>query len=204
MRASLSILLAALLLSGVVQAQMANAKKQENIQAMTLEKYDKPNPNAPKELSHFAFLIGNWRCDVKVREQNGTWTKLQATWSGRYILDGYVIADEYRMFDANGNLIMLGMNYRSYNAQSKNWQIKWLEALSATWLDLGPEELGGVRIEENSISYQALFRPNEIHRIKYSNISEDHFTWSVDISKDGGKTWDESIMVIEAYRLKDE
>ena len=29
----------------------------KDIQAMNLEKYGKPNPNAPKEFSHFAFMV---------------------------------------------------------------------------------------------------------------------------------------------------
>ena len=33
--------------------------------------YGSPNPNAPKELSQFGFLIGKWRCESKVKGQDG-------------------------------------------------------------------------------------------------------------------------------------
>ena len=164
--------------------------------------YGKSNPNAPSQLSTFAFLIGKWNCEVTLKQEDGSSSQLQATWEGRYILDGYVIADEYRMIDASGNLLMLGMNYRAYASETHSWNIKWLEALSGTWLELGPQKLGGVNISDSSIVYKAEFKPGELHRIKFSNINEEHFTWSVDISTDKGQTWNESVMIIQANRFK--
>ena len=197
-------LLVALFLPSVVHALAANQATPEDEQAMerNKEEYGHPNPNAPRELSQFAFLIGKWRCEAKIKGENGSWQLFKATWVARYILDGYVIADEYRMMDSTGKLVMLGQNYRSYNTDKKAWVMKWQEALTSTWLDLGPDELGGVRVNDTSITYKAQFRPNEIHRMNYLNISADHFTWRGEASRDGGETW-AGIMVIEAYRRKE-
>ena len=107
------------------------------------QEFGKPNPNASVALSRFAFLIGRWRCEAKVRSANGEWQTFEATWLGRFILDGYAIADEYRMTGSSGELIVLGMNLRTYDAIKQIWNIKWLNALAGTWVDLGPEELGG-------------------------------------------------------------
>src|SRR4029077_1232245 len=57
--------------------------------------FGQANPNAPASLSRFAFLIGRWRCKARVRLANGEWQTLHATWLGRFVLDGYAIADEY-------------------------------------------------------------------------------------------------------------
>src|SRR5882762_136137 len=57
----------------------------------------KPNPKAPAALSQFAFLIGQWRFDAKFKSPKGQWQAFHGTWIGRYILDGYAIADEYTM-----------------------------------------------------------------------------------------------------------
>ena len=78
--------------------------------------------------------------------------------------------------------------------------MKWHDALASTWLDLGPVELGGVVARNDSIMFQTLYGPGEIHRITFSDIREDHFTWRVDRSTDEGETWEESVMVIEASR----
>jgi hypothetical protein len=78
--------------------------------------FGEPNPNAPAALSRFAFLIGIWRCEAKVMLADRKWQNFNAVWIGRYILDGYAIADEYRMTGSAGEPIVLGMNFRAYDA----------------------------------------------------------------------------------------
>ena len=162
--------------------------------------YGKPNPNAPQELSQFAFLVGKWRGEAKLKREDGTWENLKALWEGRYILEGYAIADEYRMTTPTGELLVLGINLRSYDAKKKAWNLKWLNALAGTWTDLGPEELGGVVVDGKTISYR-MKEPVAQHaftRATYTDISADHFIWQGDRSNDG-RTW-EQFLVIELYR----
>ncbi|UCG52917.1 MAG: hypothetical protein JSW58_04995 [Candidatus Latescibacterota bacterium] len=178
---------------------------------MTQSDCGKPNTNAPEELSQFGFLVGRWRCESKVKGPNGVFATHAATWVGRYILDGYVIADEFRQTTENGELVQLGQNYRSYNSNKGVWVMKWHDALASTWLDLGPEELGGVQVSDTSITFRhhvppdlvgKLFPPQSLFRVTFSNISENHFTWQAEVSTDGEKTWEE-VQVIEAYRVED-
>lgn len=158
------------------------------------------NPKAPPELSRFAFLIGRWRCDARVLLPNGTTQTFRADWIGRYILDGYVIGDEYRMFDAAGETIVLGLNFRSYDAARGAWHVKWLDALSGSWTDLVSQELGGISFEGRSLRY--IFRePMAGHaytRATYTSVDDSHFTWRGERSEDA-KTWTE-FMVVEALR----
>lgn len=176
----------------------------ENSRAMKRDEqgYGNLNQNAPPELSRFAFLVGKWRCEAKLKREDGTWESFQARWEGRYILDGYAIADEYRMTSAAGELLVLGMNFRSYDTKKKTWNLKWLNALAGTWVDLGSEDLGGVKVDGKTITY-SMKEPLAAHRLTratYTNNSESHFTWRGERSDDG-KTWEE-FMVIECYRHK--
>lgn len=166
------------------------------------QEYGKLNPEAPPELSRFAFLIGNWRCDAELKGVDGTWESLQAAWEGCFILDGFVIADEYRMTTPAGELLVLGLNFRSYDAKKKSWNIRWLNALDGTWINPGSEELGGVRIDEEGITYsmKEAAASHAFTRATYTNISENHFTYRGEKSDDG-KAWEE-FMVIEAHRNK--
>ena len=100
------------------------------------QRVEKPNPNAPAELSRFAFLIGRWKFDAKFKLPDGEWQSFYGTWLGHYILDGYAIADEYRMIDSSGELIVFGMNFRVHDSAKQVWNIKWLSALEGTWTDL--------------------------------------------------------------------
>jgi hypothetical protein len=167
---------------------------------LTDDEFGRANPLAPPELSVFAFLIGHWRCEARVRLPGGKWQTWPATWDGRYILEGYAIADEYRMTDSQGNLIVLGINLRAYDSSRKAWNMKWLHALSGKWADLGPEDLGGVIVEGPSIVYK-LREPvleHGVTRATYTVVSPDHFRWRGEKCEDGDR-WQEFI-VVECYR----
>jgi hypothetical protein len=69
----------------------------------------------------FAFLIGRWKFDAKFKLPDGEWQTFHGTWLGHYILDGYAIADEYRMIDSSGELIVFGMNFRIYDSAKQVW-----------------------------------------------------------------------------------
>ena len=154
---------------------------------------------ARTELERFAFLVGRYRCDVRLKLPTGE-QRFEAVWEGRWILDGRAIVDEYRMFGPGGEVVVLGLNVRAYDAAKKRWNIKWLDALSGRWTDLGPEELGGVTFEGSSVSYQFKepMMPHAHTRAMYTVVSERHFTWKGESSEDG-KVWTE-FMVVECER----
>jgi hypothetical protein len=161
-----------------------------------------PHIAAPAELSHFAFLIGNFTCDARLRMPDGSWQTLKATWNGNFILDRHPIADEYRMTRQDGSLMVLGMNFRSYDAEHATWHIKWLNALDGKWTDLGTREMGGVTIDDRGITY-AFKEPTAAHgftRAAYTNISAEHFTWRGEKSSDG-KSWS-AFLVVECTRAE--
>ena len=110
------------------------------------QEHGKLNPKAPPELYRFAFLISEWSCNAELKQADGIWERgLKATWEGRSILDGYATAGEYRLTTDAGELLVRGMNLRSYDAEAKTWSMKWLNALGGAWVDSGTEELGGSR-----------------------------------------------------------
>jgi hypothetical protein len=94
--------------------------------------YGKLNPKAPGELARWAFLIGARSGEAKLKQDDGTWQTLRITWEGCYILDGYAIEDEYRMWTAAGELLVLGLNFRAYDAKNKTWNMKWLNGLNGS------------------------------------------------------------------------
>ena len=200
----ISVLLPALALSSVAPAQLTRPPAKEHPRQMNrdAQEYGKISPNAPPELSRFAFLIGKWHGEAKLKRDDGTSEALKTTWEGRYILDGYAIADEFRMTTSAGQLLVLGLNLRSYDAMNKTWNMKWLNALGGSWVDLGPEDLGGVQADEKGITL-IIKEPLAAHvftRATYTNISGNHFTWRGERSNDR-KAWEE-FLVIELDREK--
>ena len=167
------------------------------------EEFGKLHPKAPPALSHFAFLIGRWKCQAKLKSSKESWQTFPATWTGRFILDGYAIADEYTMFSDARDLIVLGMNVRTYDADKRVWHIKWLNALSGIWTDLAAEEFGGVKITGNSISYsfKEPVAAQAYTRATYTKISPDYFTWLGEKSDDG-RSWTD-FMVVACQRARE-
>jgi len=167
------------------------------------QEFGKLNPNAPKELAKFAFLIGDWNFQARVKIADGQSQNFKGTWQGRYILDGYAISDEYRMTDLSGKLIVLGLNLRTYDAEKHAWNIKWLNALTGSLLTLAPSELGEVKSDGQSMIYafKEMAPIDSAHiytRATYTKVSETQFTWTGGKSSDG-KTWSE-FMVVECHR----
>jgi hypothetical protein len=162
--------------------------------------FGKLNPHAPAALARFAFLVGAWRGEAKLKSAAGDWQTFPVTWLGRFVLHGYAIADEYTMTTPTGDLIVFGENFRTYDAATHTWNIRWLNALTGTWTNLVSPELGGVTFEGQSISY-AFNEPVAHHpytRATYTSISNTHFTWKGDQSTDG-KAWSE-FMVVDVTR----
>jgi len=199
-----SVLIALLLL--IVPTRPGAAAAEDRSMYKVNQEFGKLNPNAPAELSRFAFLIGNWSFEAKVKMDDGQSHPFKGTWRGRYILDGYAISDEYRMTDLSGKLIVLGLNLRAYDASKQTWNIKWLNALTGTWMDLAPSELGGVRSDGQSMIYafKEMAPVDSAHaytRATYTKVSETHFTWRGEKSADGN-AWSE-FMVVECHRSRE-
>jgi hypothetical protein len=102
-----------------------------------------------------------------------------------------------------GDVVVQGMNFRSYNVETRAWVMRWLDATRSFWVELGPEKLGGVRVTPTTITFNLIdrFAPDAMSRVTFSGISADHFTWREDKSFDQGSTWTEFV-VIEAHRTQ--
>ena len=162
--------------------------------------FGKLSPNAPPELAAFAFLIGNWQCNAKIKSSTGDWQRFEAQWIGHYILDGRAIADEYCMTTLSGELIVLGTNIRTFDITTRSWNIRWLNAITGAWTNLVSPELGGVLLAGNTITY-AFKEPTADHpytRATYTTHSPTRFTWKGDQSTDA-RTWSD-FMFVECYR----
>ena len=174
---------------------------------MPLLQYDfgKLSPHAPPELAAFAFLIGSWQCNARIKTATGDWQRFEAQWLGSFILDGHAIADEYRMTSLSGELVVLGLNLRTYDAATRSWNIRWLNALTGAWTNLTSPELGGIHIGRapdggSAITY-AFKEPTAPHpytRATYTTHTPSHFTWKGDRSADA-ETWTD-FMLVECYR----
>jgi hypothetical protein len=150
-------------------------------------KYGERNANAPPELDAFAFFIGNWEGIGKTKLADGKSAEFSAAWIGRYIFDGMAIADEFHSSAPNGSPY-LGISLRQYNREKRSWVIEYLNVTNSFLRRQVNATSGSVKVAGNTvvvISESAQMWSRESYRVE----SHDHFTYDIDLSSDGGRSW---------------
>ena len=156
-----------------------------------------PNSAAPPETAQFGFLVGEWSCETRFMNPAGEYSTGHATWTGRWILDGWAIQDDWVTRRPDGNEFR-GTNIRSYNPQSGKWDNRWISQGSLQWKYFESSQNGDTMVMIGGEGTDA--RGEFIDRNTFYEITEDAWRWRKDRSWDGGETWFEGIGFIEASR----
>ena len=158
---------------------------------------DQP-PAPPREVSQFDFLLGAWDIDVTLNNPNLP-PKARGRWTAQKSADGFMVTDEYRILDDQGKTVYLGETYRVFNPSKKQWEFRYVEPQFGTWHEgTGNWEGGEMHLTQTNR------RPDgsqSILKIRYYDITPQHFRWAGERSEDGGKTWKPGAR-IEATRAK--
>jgi hypothetical protein len=144
----------------------------------------------------FDYLLGDWEFTSVSKK----WGKGQGVWSAVRIAEGAQILDEYRALSPDGKeTYYASSTIRSYNAVLDQWEL--ISAEHGTGLhNFGTAQRVGdeMHIEQN---FAVMSDKPTISRIRYYNIKPDSFSWTSDLSLDGGKTWEKDYLKIEAHRI---
>ena len=149
----------------------------------------------------FDFLDGKWNIRFQTRKSATEFNPATAgTWSARRTHDGLVIEDEFSLINRTNGNRSLTLTYRVYNRARKTWEIAGVSAKQGSpWAPGVSWSDGSDRfvVQTYGTGPDAL-----ITRIRYYNVTADHFLWRADGSTDGGKTWIRDFWKIEANRAK--
>ncbi|HEY7928569.1 MAG TPA: hypothetical protein VID71_01070 [Steroidobacteraceae bacterium] len=166
----------------------------------SMSSYGQINAAAPEQLRAFSFLIGKWDGKGSTRLPDGTVAEFPVTWIGRYILDGMAIADEMHAPAPDGSPY-LGISLRHYDAARGRWIIEYLN-VSGSFLrrqvnaDSGSVEVHGRNVTVGSAS------PGMSIREHYLVPDDVQFTYRLDVSADGGKSWTEGQIEMIFHRVQ--
>ena len=149
----------------------------------------------------FDFLDGKWTIRFQSRRSATAFNPAVAgTWSAHRTHDGLVIEDEFSLINARDGSRSLTLTYRVYNTARKTWEIAGVSAKQGSpWAPGVSWSDGRDRyvVQTYGTGEKAL-----ITRIRYYDVTPDHFLWRADGSTDGGKTWMRDFWKIEANRAK--
>ncbi|OJJ22196.1 hypothetical protein BKI52_09155 [marine bacterium AO1-C] len=142
--------------------------------------FGRPNPTAPKEITQFAFMVGQCDCVDSIRLVPGDpkWTIMKSTWDGKYIMNGTAIQDG----GPNGRFNPL--NIRIYDEKQQKWVVTYF-----TTPKYGSGVWKGKKEGNKMIMRQASTSPNGRkgeNRLTFYNISKNGFSWKGEfVSEDG-------------------
>jgi hypothetical protein len=162
--------------------------------------YGERNPNAPSELAVFAFLIGKWQGTGTVTLENGKVAEFPVTWIGRYILDGYAIADEGHSFFPDGSPA-LGITLRQYDTNRKTWIVEFLNVSNSFLRKQVNGRSGSVTVDGRTVTV-ASESPEMTIREHYRVVDRDNWVYRMDVSTDGGRKWNEGQVEMTFRRLE--
>jgi len=161
------------------------------------------NRTAPREVSQFNFLIGQWDLDVKpaavglAQKIHGV-PKLVGSWKAWRALDGFGLEDEMRITDASGNPILLSHAVRYYDANAKAWKASTIDVYRGVFSTSTAQMRGG-EIVSSSSGTDAEGKAY-LARGRYEDIKPDSFRFIQERSTDNGKSWSTNL-TIEAKRV---
>lgn len=163
-----------------------------------------PAFSAPREATQFDFLIGQWELTVLPKVSSlaarihGA-PKLLGTWKAWRAFDGFGIEDELRIVDGSGNPSSLSHALRVYSSTDRRWEVTSVDVYrgrssSATAvLQNGEIVQSGRGVDAEGKEY--------LTRTRYHSITPAAFRFQQDRSTDGGRTWNEGVLKIEAKRV---
>jgi hypothetical protein len=144
-------------------------------------------------------LLGKWNFSQQVHNPEVT---LKGTWTFSRMGDGFMIFDEYRTDNGAGGTLFLGETYRTYNPDKKTWTFEATQYATPHFMGLkdGEWDAGTTRFENGDI-IDEIPKGAEISRYRFYKIKSDSFSVVGQKSKDGGKTWVDT-MDIECMRAQ--
>jgi hypothetical protein len=163
--------------------------------------YGNRHDSAPEELEVFSFLIGKWEGSGKTRLADGMVVEYDGiTWIGRYILDGMAIADELHAPLPDGGRGM-GVTFRYFDPVNERWIVEFLIVTNSfirrqVNAESGSIEIDGTTVIVVSESDQSSSR--EYYRV----LGRDRFDYTIDLTNDGGETWNRGSIEFNMSRVE--
>lgn len=156
---------------------------------------------APEELDLFSFLIGRWEGSGKTRLPDGTIAEYDGlSWIGRYVLDGMAIIDELHAPLPDGGR-GLGITIRYFDRDNDSWVIEFLN-VSNSFIRRQVNARSGAVERESSTVVVISVSDESISREYYRVIDDDTFVYTIDISNDGGETWNRGPIEFTMHRIE--
>ena len=150
----------------------------------------------PRNAHAFDVLLGEWDIAMLVMPDGSTVGRRASSRVHR-ILDGTALLDEIRHIDDAGRVNFRGASFRTYLHDADAWYVVWVMANVEGYSELRAEIVDG----EVRTSGRGRDPGGElIEQGRYHDISADAYSFTLDRSYDGGRTWIRPFVSFRATR----
>jgi hypothetical protein len=166
----------------------------------------RPTSSISEASAHdFDFMLGSWTFVADSKNPSNP-PRFRGRWTAERSGDNTLIEDDYRAVNDSGEVtykgrtyrpgetIYLGVTYRAFDARTKRWTTAFVQPPRATWSL-------GTAWRDAEVIREAPADTSPSTRARFYNIGPNHFTWSFDVTRDGGKTWTTDVVHVEATRV---
>jgi hypothetical protein len=143
-------------------------------------------------------LLGDLTEERTRRSRGGA--REAARWVGRYILDGMVIADEVHAPNPDGSPA-LGITFRQYDTTRAAWIIEFLNVSHSFLRRQVRPGTGSVAVNGRNVTIHGEGLGVKV-REHYLVRDDANWVYSMDMSSDAGKTWDNGTYEFTFRRAK--
>jgi hypothetical protein len=156
--------------------------------ATAIATYGERNAQAPSQLNLFSFLVGKWKGHRTTGLPDGRHAQYEWTWIGRYILDGMAIVDELHASAPDGSQY-LGVTLRHFDTRQDSWIVDFLN-VSGSFVRRQVNARSG-SVKQDGVTVVVISEDGQSRiRERYQVTDANHFTYSTEMSRDEGRTWD--------------
>ena len=162
---------------------------------LTSSAAEPPWPGAPEGADAFSPIIGDHKCLMTYRGEDGELTeKADCRWHWYYKFEGHMVQDDFYMFSDQGDVVWTGSTLRTFEPGKARWNNMFLGSHGTGFgrmfhgSSVGDEVHLEVDLDNpDGSTYQ--------NRIFYYEVSDGAFRWRQERSDDEGKTWKVSVAV---------
>jgi hypothetical protein len=153
------------------------------------ESAEQPPMGPPPEMQQLEPLVGVWDVQMKMgmNPDTTTWESSTGACTYAYILDGAALEMDYQ--GTAMGMPYSGLGLQTFDRETGKWQVTWTDNMGArTSIYTGTMENGKTVVTGEDLYNGETY----ITRISTFNHTKNSFTWTMDFSMDGGKTFQPS------------
>lgn len=155
------------------------------VAAATVSAQDMPS-GPPEEMKKLAFLVGEWDVDMEMNmgDTVENWVKSPGTCTYRYLLDGSAMEMSFK--SEYMGMPFIGLGTECFDRETGQWQMSWIDNMAGRLILYTGVHGDGKAVFTGADLWQG---QKYLARISTFDETEVSFKWTMEMSKDGGKTW---------------